>query len=263
MVLAGFGGWRGCRARSLFDVPVVVRRGAVVFAVPVVAALTGGTAVTPPVPVGASVSAGSGGVVTLSDGAWESLALNARVVVPAGAAFTLGVVEVSSAPPPPPPSPVTVALDVEAGPSPVVAASSRAGVRSAEAPAVTGVDGGGGVSPDAAPSGFGDRVVDVAVRYVGVPYVWGGASPAGFDCSGFTQFVFAQVGVTIPRTSAGQHSLGGVVPAGEARPGDLMTWDGHAGIYLGGGSHIAARSPGTPLMVSPIYREGARFHRLG
>jgi len=74
--------------------------------------------------------------------------------------------------------------------------------------------------------------------------------------------VFAQVGISIPRSSSGQHALGGVVPASAAPAGALMTWDGHTGIYLGGGMHIAARQPGTPLSISPIYRSGARYHVL-
>lgn len=111
--------------------------------------------------------------------------------------------------------------------------------------------------------GFGAQVVAIAMRYIGTPYVHGGASPAGFDCSGFTQYVYAQMGISLPRSSSGQRSAGRVVPASEARPGDLMWWPGHVGIYLGNGQHIAARNPGTPLKAGPIFRGGATFIRLG
>ncbi|MGM0386756.1 MAG: C40 family peptidase, partial [Actinomycetota bacterium] len=111
-------------------------------------------------------------------------------------------------------------------------------------------------------SATGEQIAAIAKQYVGVPYVYGGATPAGFDCSGFTSFVYARAGISIPRSSSGQHALGGVVPASAAPVGALMTWDGHTGIYLGGGMHIAARNPGTPLSISPIYRSGAVYHVL-
>src|SRR5690606_8647698 len=62
-------------------------------------------------------------------------------------------------------------------------------------------------------------VVSIAMRYLGVPYVWGGTTPAGFDCSGFTSYVFAQVGIDLPRTSASQRYAGTVVSWAEAQPG--------------------------------------------
>ncbi len=117
--------------------------------------------------------------------------------------------------------------------------------------------------PPVEASGFGAQVVAIAMRYIGTPYVHGGSTPAGFDCSGFTQYVYAQVGVNLPRSSGAQRGAGRVVPASEARPGDLIWWPGHVGIYLGNGQHIAARNPGTPLKAGPIYRGGATFIRLG
>lgn len=117
--------------------------------------------------------------------------------------------------------------------------------------------------PPVEASGFGAQVVAIAMRYIGTPYVHGGSTPAGFDCSGFTQYVYAQVGVSLPRSSGAQRGAGRVVPASEARPGDLIWWPGHVGIYLGNGQHIAARNPGTPLKAGPIYRGGATFIRLG
>ncbi|MFV0253584.1 MAG: C40 family peptidase [Beutenbergiaceae bacterium] len=106
-------------------------------------------------------------------------------------------------------------------------------------------------------------MVDIARRYIGTPYVYGGASPSGFDCSGFTSYVFAQVGISLPRTSSAQRYAGTVIPASEARPGDLIWAPGHVGIYTGNGNHIAARRPGTALYEGPIYLSNPVFIRVG
>lgn len=112
-------------------------------------------------------------------------------------------------------------------------------------------------APAAAPaasSAIGDQIVAIARQYVGTPYVFGGSTPAGFDCSGFTQYVFAQAGISIPRSSSAQGGIGRQVSAAEARPGDLVWAPGHIGIYTGNGNHIAARNPSSPLHESPMYR---------
>lgn len=176
----------------------------------------------------------------------------------------------------------TAKVEAEKAPEPVVVAApartqaiaaSRAGARQApaaqgQAPAAQQAAPAPAAAPappapPAAGSAFGQRVVSIAMQYIGTPYVFGGNTPGGFDCSGFTQYVYAQVGIHLPRTTEGQRAAGYVVPASQARPGDLMYWPGHVGIYLGNGQHIAARNPSTPLKVSPIYRAGATFIRLG
>lgn len=89
-------------------------------------------------------------------------------------------------------------------------------------------------------------VVDVAVKYQGVPYVWGGTSPAGFDCSGFVNFVFAQKGIKLPRTAAEIYKVG--IPVTDLQPGDLVFYStyaagaSHVGIYLGNNQFISATS---------------------
>ncbi len=111
--------------------------------------------------------------------------------------------------------------------------------------------------PAAAPaSGSGSAAVSIGRQYIGVPYVWGGGTPAGFDCSGFTSYVYAQLGVSLPRSSGAQRNAGRQVSASEARPGDMVWWPGHIGIYSGNGNHIAARNPSKPLTEGPISHVG-------
>lgn len=97
-------------------------------------------------------------------------------------------------------------------------------------------------------------IVSYARQFAGTPYVYGGTTPAGFDCSGFTQYVFAQFGYSLPRTAGAQGAAGYRVSAAEAQPGDLVVWGArHVGIYTGNGNHIAAHKPGTPLSEGPLY----------
>jgi cell wall-associated NlpC family hydrolase len=108
----------------------------------------------------------------------------------------------------------------------------------------------------------GNAVLEIAARYVGTPYVYGGSSPSGFDCSGFTQYVYAQLGISIPRTSEGQKAAGTVIPRSEAKPGDLVWFPGHIGIYAGGNQMIDSPRTGKTIQVREIYRSDPVFVRF-
>ena len=102
-------------------------------------------------------------------------------------------------------------------------------------------------------------VVSIALQYLGVPYVWGGASPAtGFDCSGLVMYVFAQIGVSLPHHAASMYSLGVAVPYDQLQPGDLVFFNGlgHMGIYIGGGQFVHAPHTGDVVKISSMSSHG-------
>jgi cell wall-associated NlpC family hydrolase len=199
-------------------------------------------------------------VTSLTSKALTAMVTTPSVTVPADVSWSVEAVAAQATPAPEPePEPAPA-------PAPVVereSATSRDTARAplAEAAPVAAAAPAAQAAP--APAASASAVVDIARRYIGTPYVSGGATPAGFDCSGFTQYVFAQVGISLPRTSGEQRYAGTQVSAAEARPGDLVWGPGHVGIYTGNGQHIAARSPGTALYESPIYISNPIFIRVG
>lgn len=104
----------------------------------------------------------------------------------------------------------------------------------------------------AAASSTGQAVVDYACQFIGNPYVWGGTSLTnGADCSGFVQSVYAQFGISLPRTTWDQETVGTWVSYSEAVPGDLILYDGHVGIYMGDGQIVNALNPSKGINVIP------------
>jgi cell wall-associated NlpC family hydrolase len=97
--------------------------------------------------------------------------------------------------------------------------------------------------------------VAIAQRYLGVPYVWGGASPSGFDCSGLTMYVYAQLGIGLGHYTGSQYNAGPHVSMSQLAPGDLVffypTHD-HVGLYMGGGLFIHAPHTGDVVKISSL-----------
>ena len=130
------------------------------------------------------------------------------------------------------------------------------------APAPSSDSSGGSSGGSSAPSSSSppppathSNVVSIALQYLGVPYVWGGASPStGFDCSGLVMFVFSQVGISLPHNAAAQYSYGSPVSRDQLAPGDLVFFDGlgHVGIYIGNGQFVHAPHTGDVVKISSL-----------
>jgi peptidoglycan DL-endopeptidase CwlO len=137
-----------------------------------------------------------------------------------------------------------------------LAAAAQARIAGQSTPSVSGV-GVGASTPEGstvAPPNVHGGVVGIAMQYLGVPYVWGGASPRGFDCSGLVMYVFAQIGVSLPHSSYAQYNMGSAVSMDQLQPGDLVFFTGasHVGIYIGGGQFIHAPHTGDVVKISAL-----------
>jgi len=129
-------------------------------------------------------------------------------------------------------------------------AQQRISAYQASNPALGSLTPDGYVAPPTQYSG----VVGIAMQYLGVPYVWGGSSPSGFDCSGFVMYVYAQVGVSLPHYTGAQWGMGVPVSYGDLQPGDLVFFDGlgHVGIYIGGGEFIHSPHTGDVVRIDSL-----------
>jgi cell wall-associated NlpC family hydrolase len=108
-----------------------------------------------------------------------------------------------------------------------------------------------------------NQVAQVALQYQGVPYRFGGATPAGFDCSGLVLFVYAQFGISLPHSVSGTAALGTPIAREAALPGDIVIMPGHSGIYMGNGTFIDAPDYGQVVQVRPIYDSNYYIVRVG
>ena len=112
-------------------------------------------------------------------------------------------------------------------------------------------------SYDAAPNAYGNDVVSIAYSLLGAPYIGGGNGPYGFDCSGFTQYVYSRVGVYVSRSSWSQIYDGVGVSYDNAAPGDIISWGygttpTHSALYVGNGMMIHAANPSTGVILSSV-----------
>ncbi len=127
----------------------------------------------------------------------------------------------------------------------------------ASAHTFTASRGGGGRQFPPPTRAARSEIMSIARRYLGAPYVWGADGPNTFDCSGFTMFVYNQVGVSLPHSSRAQIGSGQRVSRGDLQPGDLVFFGSpihHVGIYAGGGMMIHAPHSGDVVKISPMGR---------
>ncbi len=98
----------------------------------------------------------------------------------------------------------------------------------------------------------GEGAVDIALRYLGTPYSWAGASPAGFDCSGFVMNVYGRLGIGLPHSSSMLWGVGRPVDRNDLRAGDIVFFNGlsHVGIYVGNGTFVHSPHTGDVVKIS-------------
>lgn len=101
-------------------------------------------------------------------------------------------------------------------------------------------------------SSIASGVLSLAYQLLGTPYASGGSSPSGFDCSGFTAYLFRQYGISLSRTSSGQAYGGSAVSMSDIQPGDVVCYPGHVGIYIGNGQIIHASVPGDVVKIASM-----------
>lgn len=216
-------------------------------------------------PVTAAPAEGSAATLSISERASEvatsRAAARPALTAPAAAAPTtapsfgeLSFTAVEKPPPPPPPPAPTEAASESASSGSSSSGSSSSGSASSSAPKAD--------RPQRVASG---GVLDVAASLTGIPYVYGGSTPAGFDCSGFTQYVFAQVGISLGRTTHAQYAQ--TYAVSDPRPGDLVFYGGsspwHVGIYAGNGMMYDSPRTGKSTSLRPLFSGSPEIRRIG
>lgn len=152
-----------------------------------------------------------------------------------------------------PEQPVAQAEPAQAEPAPAPEAAPAPAPAPEPAPAAA----------PAAPAPTGG-VLSVAAAYTGIMYVYGGSTPAGFDCSGYTQYVFNQAGISLPRTAAAQQAA--ATPVSNPQPGDLVFFGYpayHVGIYAGNGMMYDSGRPGIPSQLRAVFSGVSGYGRVG
>ena len=130
---------------------------------------------------------------------------------------------------------------------------------------------GAAMSPKTAESNStkGTEIIKNAQKYMGVPYVWGGDTPTGWDCSGYTQYVMKESGITIPRTAAEQYATGSAINKNDLKIGDLVFFTtykagaSHVGFYMGDGKFIHASSAAKQVTINSLSEDYYTQHYIG
>ena len=198
------------------------------------------TLATAPLDEIASIDAGDGATAA------DLASVTAKVTASEDADIDIATPEISvKEDPPPPPAPVAAPRSGNSGSA--------------------GSSGGTGARPVAQSSAVaaavsGSAIIAEAAKYVGTPYVSGGSSPGGFDCSGFTSYVFGKFGISLPRSSGAYYNVGTRVDSPQA--GDIIVSPGHVGIYAGPNLQIDAPVPGKTLQFRAIWQSNPTFVRV-
>lgn len=234
----------------------------------VVAALTTGLVSTVAIPAQAASSRTELASVDVSALTTNALSVleSAPVVVPANSVIDFASVDIVAVAPPPPPvvrrAPTATTSRTQAR-TPVATAQSSSSGAAAAAPKAEAAPKAKS-APAPAQAAEPGTILEIASRYVGTPYVHGGKTPGGFDCSGFVSYVYAQVGIKIPSSTAALRKFGTRVSAAEAKPGDLVMYSNinHVGIYAGNGMMYDAARPGKVLQYRKIFAGSTYFLRV-
>jgi cell wall-associated NlpC family hydrolase len=158
----------------------------------------------------------------------------------------------AAAPPPPTTTTTTTTATTTTPPTTTVAPATTTTAPSTTTAATTTT---AAPPPPPAPTAAGHpEAASIAMRYLGVPYVFGGATPKGFDCSGLVMYVYAQLGIQLPHFAAAQYGFGVAVPRADLQPGDLVFFDAldHVGIWLGGNQFIDAPHTGSFVSIETM-----------